>query len=113
MIEKEMIEYIISHCKGYFLSTEAKALRRFDLRDPVNPNFSFLEDQWKLDKLYGLKSRKVKALVRLGKDALEEKIALRVYQQYKDKILNLCPRCGKLARTPCARQCRYCRFDWH
>jgi hypothetical protein len=26
---------------------------------------------------------------------------------------NYCPRCGALARTPKARQCRFCRHDWH
>jgi hypothetical protein len=28
-------------------------------------------------------------------------------------IFNHCPRCGALARTPKARQCRFCRHDWH
>jgi hypothetical protein len=31
-----------------------------------------------------------------------------------DKVfVNRCPQCGELARTPKARQCRFCMFDWH
>ena len=26
---------------------------------------------------------------------------------------NLCPLCNKLARTPQAKQCRWCGYDWH
>lgn len=26
---------------------------------------------------------------------------------------NLCPICNKLARTPQAKQCRWCGYDWH
>jgi len=28
-------------------------------------------------------------------------------------IFNLCPNCKKLARTPLAKQCRFCGWDWH
>jgi len=28
-------------------------------------------------------------------------------------FVNCCPRCGKIARTSRARQCRWCHHDWH
>jgi hypothetical protein len=28
-------------------------------------------------------------------------------------VLNCCPKCDALAKTPKARQCRYCFHDWH
>ena len=31
----------------------------------------------------------------------------------KHKEGNNCPKCGKLARTPKAKQCRYCFYNWH
>lgn len=38
----------------------------------------------------------------------------RIIRDHQDKIaLNCCPQCGRLARTPTARQCRLCRHDWH
>jgi hypothetical protein len=27
-------------------------------------------------------------------------------------IINTCPQCGQLARTPLAKQCRHCGHDW-
>ena len=28
-------------------------------------------------------------------------------------FFNNCPQCSRLARTPFAKQCRYCLHDWH
>ena len=42
------------------------------------------------------------------------KIAEVIMHDFRDKIfLNYCPNCGKLARTPNAKQCRFCCNDWH
>jgi hypothetical protein len=30
-----------------------------------------------------------------------------------DVFINLCPLCGRLARTQHAKQCRHCGYDWH
>lgn len=30
-----------------------------------------------------------------------------------DIIINICPQCGRLARTPLAKQCKHCFLDWH
>jgi hypothetical protein len=43
-----------------------------------------------------------------------ERTAKRILNQHGEQIvLNHCPQCGVLARTPKARQCRFCRHDWH
>jgi hypothetical protein len=97
-MDKELIDYIIRYCTNYFWPTEAIALRRvLNLQNP-NPDLSFVDDQSKVERLYGLESKRVQALVNVGKDALCEKVALRIYQKHKAKIINLCPRCGRLAR---------------
>lgn len=31
----------------------------------------------------------------------------------QDICVNRCPRCGEASRTPQARQCRFCKHDWH
>lgn len=57
------------------------------------------------------------AILELLKDGIENfelNAAKHLLSKYPDKIfLNLCPKCGKLARTPSAKQCRFCGFDWH
>ena len=49
-----------------------------------------------------------------GHEQLQEAIATRILSDCRSQIvINLCPACQILARTPKARQCRFCGFDWH
>jgi hypothetical protein len=43
-----------------------------------------------------------------------ERTAQRILAEHGESVfLNSCPRCGQLARTSSARQCRFCHLDWH
>jgi len=56
----------------------------------------------------------VLVLAQDGYHAFAEKTAKRILRDRSaEVILNRCPQCQVLARTPAARQCRACRFDWH
>ncbi|MBS1663598.1 MAG: hypothetical protein JST68_21325 [Bacteroidetes bacterium] len=49
-----------------------------------------------------------------GYDAFILNTAQRIIANDPGKVfLNTCPGCGKLARTPQAKQCRYCGLSWH
>lgn len=49
-----------------------------------------------------------------GWEPFAAQTAERIFTEHKSEIaFNCCPRCGALAKTPKARQCRRCRFDWH
>jgi hypothetical protein len=53
-------------------------------------------------------------LARDGLEAFVLRTGQRILNDHRDQIvLNCCPQCGALARTPTARQCRTCRHDWH
>jgi hypothetical protein len=53
-------------------------------------------------------------LARDGHNEFVMRTAARILRDSGDKVFfNYCPRCGELARTPTAKQCRYCRNDWH
>lgn len=42
------------------------------------------------------------------------KLANLIIEDYEDKVFwNTCPNCSKLGRTPKAKQCRFCKHDWH
>jgi len=49
-----------------------------------------------------------------GIDIFMVRTAQRIVDEHGDEIvLNYCPHCGALAKTPKARQCRLCHHDWH
>ena len=53
-------------------------------------------------------------LARDGYDAFVLQTGQRILKDHQGEIfLNCCPRCNALARTPRARQCRFCGHDWH
>ena len=53
-------------------------------------------------------------LVKLGEEGFKIKVAERILSEYSNQVvLNYCPKCNRLARTPTARQCRHCGHDWH
>lgn len=54
------------------------------------------------------------ALVKLGEEGFKLKVAERILSAHQNEIfMNHCPKCGRLARTPTAKQCRYCFHNWH
>ena len=53
-------------------------------------------------------------LARDGFGPFVERTGQRILNEHRDQIvMNRCPRCGGVARTPQARQCRFCKYDWH
>ena len=53
-------------------------------------------------------------IIKGGNYACTIKTATIILERFKDKVfLNNCPKCDKLARTPMAKQCRFCTHDWH
>jgi hypothetical protein len=53
-------------------------------------------------------------LARDGHEAFIFRTGKRILNDHGSQVfLNCCSRCGELARTPKAQQCRYCGNDWH
>jgi hypothetical protein len=50
-----------------------------------------------------------------GLGEFDRSIRERVLEAIRDGTVevNRCPRCGRVVRTPLARQCLACGFDWH
>jgi tRNA(Ile2) C34 agmatinyltransferase TiaS len=56
----------------------------------------------------------VMELTREGSESFVQRTAERIMAAHSAEIqVNRCPRCGEVAKTPKARQCRFCRYDWH
>ncbi len=48
-----------------------------------------------------------------GHEVYRRRVCMRVLVDCTDIVVNRCPRCERVLRTPLARQCLWCGFDWH
>ena len=114
IMEQELKNYILWYCQEWMKPEEKKALIRLGFTK-VNQDFEIERAKRNkvLAKYYGFNDEKISALIEMGEKKLELYIANRIFKNHEKEIINNCPKCGKLARTPKARQCRHCRFDWH
>ena len=46
-------------------------------------------------------------------EAFRRSVCRRILTERGDDIINRCPRCRHVVRTPAARQCFWCGHDWH
>jgi hypothetical protein len=68
-----------------------------------------------LDKRWGsFGDPDVDAALADGPEVFRRRTAHRLLAERASDILtNRCPSCGRMVRTPKARQCFWCGFDWH
>jgi len=117
-MNRETAKYIISHYSNLLTAEERLAIRhnhsivKLDF-DKIKANNS---SAVKVYKNHGwlTEDEKILHLLKDGYDAFELRVAQKIIDQNGDKVfLNSCPKCGKLTKTPFAKQCRFCQFDWH
>ena len=111
----EIIDYILFYFSHLMNRNEAMAWRHYttsyktkDSNVSDNRRKLYFEKGWMTEEPEVLK------LLDNGIDNFRLKTAERIVREDNDKIFyNNCPKCGKLARTPKAKQCRFCNHDWH
>jgi hypothetical protein len=113
-ISIETAEYIIMHYSNLLSLLEKAALRhhRSKLKLEKAENDKVADLYYKK----GWLSENPKVLNYLSNGYVSFVIgcAERILQEASNKvILNHCPNCQRLARTPFAKQCRHCHHNWH
>ncbi|MVO07757.1 hypothetical protein GOQ30_01100 [Flavobacterium sp. TP390] len=113
-IYPELIDYIHQYCSEFNTELERKArnhnigMSKWGSRENLPPKLIELRDR------HISTDKNVLKLLENGFEEFKIKAATRIYKEYKNELtLNLCPKCGKIARTTDAKQCRFCRYDWH
>jgi hypothetical protein len=113
-VNKEEALYIIVYFSELMTATEKLALRHqqstVKLDGSTNENLTkvYYRKGWLSD------DPEVLNLLSEGPDQFMIDCTERILKESGDKVfLNLCPVCKKLARTPKAKQCRFCGYDWH
>jgi len=110
----ENANYIIAYYGSLLNSSETKALRHqrstFKLEDSNDDKQRrmYLKTGWLSE------DPEILDCLKNGYNQFILNCAERILKDNPDTIyFNLCPLCNKLARTPHARQCRFCGHDWH
>lgn len=108
--------YIINYFSNLLTKTEKDALRHYQTSYSVG--FDIDDSSTIVKKAYEkgwLSSHpKVLDLLKDGYETFELNVANRVMNETPEKVFfNNCVKCGGLARTPFARQCRFCGNNWH
>ena len=109
-ISIELIDYIYKYHKEYFNDLESKAMNHYITKMKFK-NYENTPSDFK--KLLTNDEEALK-LLKKGYKTFIKNTSKRIYREHKHKLdLNLCPQCHKITRTPQAKQCRFCSYDWH
>lgn len=114
IMDKETARYIINYYGGLFTEHEAKAYTHLISTSKLTHSSSKKSmKKLFLEKGFLSEDPKVLELLKDGNDVFFENTALRIISDHPETVfLNNCQQCGKLARTPKARQCRHCGHKW-
>lgn len=113
-MNEELKKYLLEQCRDWMAPEEIKALDRIGLTahgEEVTRSGALVD--FKMEAIYGFADDKTNELVARGREGMEIEIATRLLNRSRDEVINNCPKCGRLARTPRAKQCRRCGYDWH
>lgn len=119
-LDKETIRYVFTHCSKLLTLDEQGAYTKFYTEKEINEgDTQGIKQLWvnfyiRVGKLKPTYPESTTSLLKDGIEAFEQNTVLRVLSENPNHpLLNFCPECGKLARTPLAKQCRFCKHDWH
>jgi hypothetical protein len=117
-MEKETIDYIFYHYM-YLLTIQEKAAWKYwstnnkiDSDDTESPGQKEQRRQTYQNVGWITKDPEILKLLDCGIEDFKSRTAQRLLDE-GSVVLNYCLKCGRLARTPKAKQCRYFGHDWH
>jgi hypothetical protein len=112
-MDQELVDYIINHYSNLFSLLESAAYKHSFAAEKAE-NFKSQELKDKITRDLGTHDRDALQLLENGFPEFKRRIAERILVEHSNEVvINLCPQCGRLARTPLAKQCRHCRYNWH
>ncbi|MBK6835327.1 MAG: hypothetical protein IPG89_14095 [Bacteroidetes bacterium] len=118
-MDKETAKYILDYFTNLLNDKEKLALKHWHANTKINsgnPNSEYIlaKTNFYKKRNWLTEDKKALELLKDGYDNFELNVAQRILENHRDEIsLNNCKKCGKLARTPQAKQCRFCGNDWH
>ena len=89
------------------VESAAMARVKFAACEPGSPVKGKLEAQCQFG------DAEINSALAAGLEAFHRSVARRILVEYRDLQINRCPQCNCIVRTPNARQCFWCGYDWH
>ena len=109
--DEVLTDYVWAHCREYMTELERLGYKAVNVRFKAE-NASPRMAQILLDKWGAVNDPRVNKALSQGVRQFQIAVRDRVLRDHPE-IINRCPQCGKIARTPKAKQCRWCHHDWH
>jgi hypothetical protein len=106
--EEHLTKYVIDY-GGLMTEAEWLAYRAFLAEWKIRHGYSpdLLEDCRNQDS-------EALSLMRDGVESFMLRVRERILRDHQDTVgLNYCPKCSGVAKTPKARQCCWCFYDWN
>jgi hypothetical protein len=118
MLDKATIDYILNYYSRFMTVQEAAAAKHHNTSIKFRESLSNDTDGEKAaflkQKEWLSGNKDVLNLLENGYEQFRLNTAERILKENAGKIyFNRCPKCELLARTPQAKQCRYCGYNWH
>ena len=110
-MDKESINYIIRYLSNLMTHDEKLALQH-QMYIVKSTDNKAIKDMMK-EKGWINNDPQILNLLKNSYEEFQINVAKRMMNETPEKVFfNNCPKCGKLARTPYAKQCRYCKHSW-
>jgi len=110
-MDKEKINYIIYYFGQLMTDNEKLALKHNMYMSKSSDNMTLRNIM--TEKGWISNDTETLSLLKQGYEEFEMNVVKRIMTETPEKVFfNNCPKCEKLARTPYAKQCRYCSHTW-
>lgn len=112
--KEDILNYIGRYCEHHWTELEQKARAHYIAQVKF---LKYKDRNEKYAEKYNQMNSndpKVLDLLKDGYPKFRERVIERIYKEHWEEMeVNRCSKCNGLARTPNARQCRFCQHDWH
>ena len=112
--DRELTRYVWDHYHRFLTKFEWRVGRLIIGRAKAAGSLSHQMAE-AMNRLWGsVDEPDVAAALADGPEAFRRRVRDRLLSEHPAEVfINRCPRCGCVVRTPGARQCFWCGFDWH
>ena len=112
--DRALTDYVLTHYVRLASDKERLVLKSILGRTKAENVESPVQSRMLRERWGGINDDSINAELANGPDAYRTSLAARLLRDHAGEIvINRCPQCGRVTRTPLAQQCLWCGEDWH